>query len=163
MLAAFARYDAGRKIEVPAGAELLTEGTRSGRLFVLADGVLEVLRGDTQVAVVADSGAVFGEMSVLLDTPHTATVRAYLPSIVYAFDDAAAFLKSDPEIAFFIARLLAQRLNAATSYLVDLKQQYEGHGDHLGMVSDVLASLLHHQDQDDGFKPGSDRLPDPEM
>jgi len=119
------------------------------------------VRGDTQVALVADAGAVFGEMSVLLDTPHTATVRAYIPSEVYVFEDAAAYLKSDPEIAFFVARLLAQRLNAATSYLVDLKHQYEGHGDHLGMVSDVLASLLNQQDTE--FTPGSDRLPDPQM
>ena len=155
------RYDAGRRISVDAGAELLTEGTTSGRLYVLADGVLEVVRGDTQVALVADAGAVFGEMSVLLDTPHTATVRAYIPSEVYVFEDAAAYLKSDPEIAFFVARLLAQRLNAATSYLVDLKHQYEGHGDHLGMVSDVLASLLNQQDTE--FTPGSDRLPDPQM
>lgn len=157
------RYDNGRKLQVEAGTELLTEGTTSGHLYVLADGVLEVLRGDTQVALVADEGAVFGEMSVLLDTPHTATVRAYIPSVVYAFEDAAAYLKADPEIAFFIARLLAQRLNAATSYLVDLKQQYEGHGDHLGMVSDVLASLLNQQDNDPSFTPGSDRLPDPAM
>jgi CRP/FNR family cyclic AMP-dependent transcriptional regulator len=161
MLSVLSRYDDGRKTTVEAGTELLSEGTRSGRLYVLADGLLEVLRGDTQVAMVAEPGAIFGEMSVLLDTPHTATVRAYLPSTVYVFDDAAAFLKSDPEIGFFVARLLAQRLNAATTYLVDLKQQYEGHGDHLGMVSEVLASLLHQPDTD--FTPGSDRLPDPSM
>lgn len=158
MLSVLSRYDDGRKQQVEAGAELLTEGTRSGRLFVLADGVLEVVRGDTQVALVTEPGAIFGEMSVLLDTPHTASVRALMPSSVYVFDDAAAFLRADPEIAFFVARMLAQRLNAATSYLVDVKQQYEGHSDHLGMVGEVLESLLHQPDMD--FKPGSDRLPD---
>lgn len=164
MLSVFSRYDeGGQKVDVEAGTELLREGTTSGRLYVLADGVLEVMRGDTQVALVSDPGAVFGEMSVLLDAPHTATVRAFMPSTVYAFDDAAAFLKSDPQIAFFVARLLAQRLNAATSYLVDLKHQYEGHGDHLGMVHEVLASLLNQQDMSPDFRPGSDRLPDPSM
>ena len=161
MLSSFSRYDDGKRVQFEAGAELLTEGTTSGHLFVLADGVLEVMRGDTQVALVDEPGAVFGEMSILLDTPHTATVRAYLPSTVYVFDDAAAFLKSDPAVAFHVARLLAQRLNAATSYLVDLKHQYEGHGDHLGMVSDVLASLLNQQNEE--FTPGSDRLPDHAM
>lgn len=158
MLSVLSRYDDGRKQLVEAGAELLSEGTRSGRLYVLVDGVLEVVRGDTQVALVTEPGAIFGEMSVLLDTPHTASVRALMPSSVYVFEDAAAFLRSDPEIAFFVARMLAQRLNAATSYLVDVKQQYEGHGDHLGMVGEVLESLLHQPDMD--FKPGSDRLPD---
>ena len=161
MLSVLSRYDDGRKMTAAAGTALLTEGTRSGRLYVLVDGLIEVARGDTQVALVDEPGAMFGEMSVLLDTPHTASVRAFMDSVVYVFDDAAAFLKADPEIAFFVARLLAQRLNAATTYLVDIKQQYEGHGDHLGMVSDVLASLLHQPDTD--FTPGSDRQPDPAM
>ena len=100
-------------------------------------------------------------MSVLLNTPHTATVRALSPVTVYAYANAAGFLRSDPQIAFVIARLLAQRLNSATTYLVDLKRQYAGQGNHLGMVSDVLASLIHQQE--DEFTPGSDRLPDPAM
>ena len=50
-------------------------GRRPGRLFVLAAGTVEVLRGDTRVALISDAGAVFGEMSILLNTPHTATVR----------------------------------------------------------------------------------------
>jgi CRP-like cAMP-binding protein len=103
----------------------------------------------------------FGEMSVLLDVPHTATVRALSPVTARVAEDGVAFMKRHPEIAFFLARLLAQRLNAATTYLVDLKQQFEGHGDHLGMVGEVLDALIHNQ-QDD-FTPGSDREPDPRM
>ena len=56
--------------------------------------------------------------------------------------------------------MLAQRLNAATTYLVDLKRQYAGNGNHLAMVSDVLASLIHNQEPE--FTPGSDRQPDPQ-
>jgi CRP/FNR family cyclic AMP-dependent transcriptional regulator len=153
------RYDESRKVDLPAGAVLLSEGVRSGRLYVLSDGVVEVVRGDTRVAVVSEPGSFFGEMSVLLDVPHTATVRALSPATVYAFDDAEEFLRSDPEIALVVARLLAQRLNAATTYLVDLRHQYAGQGNHLGMVSEVLASLLHQSDSD--FKPGSDRHPTP--
>jgi CRP/FNR family cyclic AMP-dependent transcriptional regulator len=153
------RADPGRKTEVPAGTVLLTEGVTSGRLYVLAEGSVEVIRGDTQVAVVSEPGSFFGEMSVLLARPHTATVRALSPAILYAFDDAETFLRSDPEIALIVARMLAQRLNAATTYLVDLKRQYAGNGNHLGMVSEVLASLLHSQEPE--FTPGSDRQPDP--
>ena len=153
--------DPAKKREVPAGTVLLSEGHTSGHIYVLAEGRIEVVRGQTQVAVVSEPGAVFGEMSVLLDTPHTATVRALSQATVYAYADAAAFLKSDPEVAFAIARLLAQRLNLATTYLVDLKRQYAGSGNHLGMVSDVLASLVHQQEAE--FTPGSDRQPDPAM
>jgi CRP-like cAMP-binding protein len=98
-------------------------------------------------------------MSVLLDMPHTATVRALSQATVYAYPDAAGFMRSDPQITFVIARLLAQRLNSATTYLVDLKRQYAGQGNHLGMVSDVLASLIHQPGNE--FTPGSDRQPDP--
>ena len=153
--------DPTKKREVPAGEVLLSEGNTSGHLYILLEGRIEVLRGNTQVAVVSEPGSVFGEMSVLLNTPHTATVRALSPVTVYAYANAAGFLRSDPQIAFVIARLLAQRLNSATTYLVDLKRQYAGQGNHLGMVSDVLASLIHQQE--DEFTPGSDRLPDPAM
>jgi hypothetical protein len=45
-----------------------------------------------------------------------------------------------------------------TSYLADLKAQFHDRSDHLGMVDEVLASLMHHQD--DEVIPGSDRYPD---
>ena len=124
--------------EFPAGTVLLSEGDTSGRLYVLASGSVEVLRGDTQVTIISDPGAVFGEMSVLLNRPHTATVRALSPVGVFMFEDAQSFLKSNPEIAFLLAKLLAERLNGATTYLVDLKRQFEGHGNHLGMVGEIL-------------------------
>lgn len=70
---------ATRKV-LDTGTVLLTEGSTSGQLYVLSEGSVEVLRGDTQVAVIGEPGAVFGEMSVLLNRPHTATVRLYLRS-----------------------------------------------------------------------------------
>ena len=76
----------------------------------------------------------FEEMSVLLTRPHTATVRATSPVGVFVLEHAESFLKSHPEIAFFLGKLLAERLNAATTYLVDLKRQLEGQGNHFGMV-----------------------------
>jgi CRP/FNR family cyclic AMP-dependent transcriptional regulator len=111
--------------------------------------------------VIEEPGAVFGEMSVLLNRPHTATVRALTPITVYAFDDAERFLRSNPEIAFLIGRLLASRLNAATTYLVDLKRQFEGQSNHLCMVGDVLDALMHQQDED--FSLGPERETDPRL
>lgn len=140
------------------GTVILVEGESSGRLYVLKEGAIEVVRGDTVVAVVDAPGAFFGEMSGLLGKPHSATVRATSAAVVYAFEDSATFLRSHPEIAYSVARLLAQRLYAATTYLVDIKRQFEGHDNHFGMVDEVLESLLHHQQE---VTPGSDRQPDP--
>ncbi|MGB6924667.1 MAG: cyclic nucleotide-binding domain-containing protein [Methyloceanibacter sp.] len=149
------------RTEFPAETVLLSEGETSGQLYILAEGSVEVLRGDTQVAVVSEPGAVFGEMSVLLDRPHTATVRATSPIGVFVFEDAESFLKAHPEIAFFLSRLLAERLNAATTYLVDLKQQFEGHANHFGMVGEVLETLIHQQSED--FRLGPEDEADPRL
>jgi CRP-like cAMP-binding protein len=144
-----------------AGTVLIEEGGTSGRLFVLVEGRVEVLRGDTQVALVDEPGAIFGEMSVLLGVPHTATVRVASAARVHVFEDAAQFLRSHPAIGFHIAKLLAQRLNAATTYLVDLKRQFEDRRDHLGMVGDVLESLMHQPDG--GFTQAEERPDDPRL
>ncbi|WP_421724150.1 Crp/Fnr family transcriptional regulator [Bauldia sp.] len=143
------------------GTIIIDEGGASGRLIVLEEGVVEVLRGDTTIARIAEPGSIFGEMSVLLDRPYTATVRAATPVSARVTDDAARFMSENPTVALAIAKGLAQRLNAATTYLVDIKRQYQGQGDHLSMVSEVLDTLIHHQDDD--FTPGSDREPDPMM
>jgi len=143
------------------GSVLLSEGETSGRLYVLAEGSVEVLRGDTQVAVIGEAGSVFGEMSVLLNRPHTATVRAASPVGAFVFEDAESFLKSNPEIAFLVGKLLAARLNAATTYLVDLKRQFEGQGDHFGMVGEVLETLIHQQGEE--FTSGPESETDPRL
>ena len=141
------------------GSVLLAEGETSGLLFVLIEGEVEILKGTFQIATVADPGAIFGEISLLLGKPHMATVRAVSDCRLHVIEGGADFLKSNPEIAFELSTLLAQRLHGLTSYLVDLKRQYEHHDDHLGMVDDVLETLSHQQRST--FTPGSDR--DPEM
>ena len=152
--------DAVRR-EVSAGTLIIHERSTTGHLYVLIAGRLEVLRGDTVVASVTEPGAVVGEMSVLLDQPHTATVRAASNSSVYEFGDAASFLRDQPAVALLIARLLAQRLNVATTYLADIMHQYAGHGDHLSMVGEILQSMINLPPIT--VSPGSDRQSDPRM
>ena len=151
----------GIQRDVPAGTLVIREGGTTGHLFVLIQGRLEVIKGDTIVASITEPGAVVGEMSVLLDKPHTATVRAASDSTIYEFSDAAAFLRDQPEVALLIARLLAQRLNVATTYLADIMHQYAGHGDHLAMVGEILQSMINLPPAQ--VSPGSDRQSDPRM
>jgi CRP-like cAMP-binding protein len=140
------------------GTVLLPEGGRTGILYVLIEGDVEVLKGDFQVAMVSEPGSIFGEVSVLLGMPHMASVRALTACRVYRIPDAAAFLAANPDIALELARLLAQRLNGVTSYLADLKRQFEDQKSHLGMVDEVLETLLHQQRV--SLDLGSDRDPD---
>src|ERR1700712_1262293 len=151
----------GVERKVPEGTLVIHEGGKTGHLFVLLQGKLEVIKGDSIVAVLTEPGAMVGEMSVLLDQPHTATVRAASDSTVYEFSDAGSFLREQPAVALLIARLLAQRLNVATTYLADIMHQYAGHGDHLAMVGNILQSMINLPPIK--VSPGSDRQSDPRI
>jgi CRP/FNR family cyclic AMP-dependent transcriptional regulator len=126
------------------GDAIMEQDSPSGPLFVLVAGEVEILRDDVRVAKTSQPGAVFGEMSVLLGSAHTATVRALQPCRFAVIEDPRQFLNGSAEASFQVASLLAKRLDALNKYLVDVKQQYEGH-DHLGMVDEVLETLMHRQ------------------
>lgn len=146
------------KIRIDAGHVLLQEGETSGKLYFLVDGQVEILKGKHQIDIVSDPGAIFGEISVLLDIPHMATVRALSPCELYSVDSASDFLLNHQRVTYELSRMLAQRLHGVTNYLVDLKRQFEDQDNHLGMVDEVLESLSNQQLED--YSPGSDRDPE---
>lgn len=151
----------GRQSGLPKGALMIREGESTGRLYVLLEGRLEILKGETIVASIEEPGAVLGEMSVLLGQPHSATVRAASDSTIYEFSDGSSMLREQPAMAVLIAQLLAQRLNVATTYLADIKRQYAGQGNHLAMIGEILQSLINLPPTN--VSPGSDRQSDPRM
>jgi len=103
-------------------------------------------------------GTIVGEMSTLLDSPATATVRARRASTLLVADDAAALLLERPDVLLQVARALARRLDNLTGHLVDVKKQYGGDSGHLGMLDDVLSTLMH--DETPRVQPGSARMPE---
>ncbi|MEO8883754.1 MAG: cyclic nucleotide-binding domain-containing protein [Devosia sp.] len=136
-------YCAGQPaVHFESGETIIPEGARLGKLFILIDGQIEVVRKDTQVSHVDEPGSVLGEMSVLLDMPHSATVKALSDVEAYVIDDAMKFLESRSEVAIHIATLLARRLYYTTTYLVDLQQQVEGRRHDLDVVDQILGSLV---------------------
>jgi len=140
-------YCRGRKAETfKAGAVLIQEGGEEGKLFVLVEGQVEVLRKDTQVSYIEEPGSLFGEMSCLLGMPYSATVKALSPVKAYVIEEPIKFLGSQPEIALEVASLLARRLYYTTSYLVDLQQQAAGRREDLDIVDTILAQLVQSPD-----------------
>lgn len=124
------------------GETVIEQGEWSGELLVLVSGEVEILRDGVRVAKAAEEGVVFGEMSALLGGPATASVRALGPATFSVIEKPREFLMSEPELSLYVAELLARRLDSLNKYLIDVKQQYEGH-DHLAMVDEVLESLMH--------------------
>jgi CRP-like cAMP-binding protein len=125
-----------------AGNTLIDQGAPTSELLVLVSGQVEVLRDGVRVAKASEPGVVFGEMSALLGGNATATVRALSDAKVCVISEPRDFLMDHPEASLFVAELLAKRLDSLNRYLIDVQRQYEGH-DHIGMVDEVLDSLMH--------------------
>lgn len=140
------------------GEVLIAEGDAVVNLYELQEGTVEVVRGGATVAVVGEPGAMFGELSLLLDRPASASVRARTGAVVVEVDDARGRLATDPAFAVELARLLARRVDTMTGYLADLRRQYADHEGGLGMIDEVLASLSHSAPTE--IEPGSEREPD---
>ena len=92
------------------GETALSATSTTGRLLILKEGAVAVIKEGVEIARVTEPGAVFGELSVLLDQPHTADVRA-LEASQFHVADAATLLTSDPTAFLYVATVLAQRLD----------------------------------------------------
>ena len=101
-----------------AGETVLAAGYTTGQLLILRKGLVAVTK-----ARVTDPGAVFGEISALLDQPHSADVHA-LTSSQFHVADAAALLQ-DPAVLLYVAAILARRLDGANQTLVELMIQVD--------------------------------------
>src|SRR6516162_6134159 len=105
-----------------AGEAVIADGSRTGRLLVLKKGTVAIVKEGTEISKVAERGAVFGELSVLLDQPHAADVCA-LETSQFHLADANTLLMQSPIAVLYLATMLAHRLNGANHALIQLKQQ----------------------------------------
>ena len=103
------------------GDLVLAGGSTTGKLLIMKDGAVEVVRAGVRIAEIADVGAVFGDLAVLLDQPHSADVRALAPSTFYVAD-GRTILRVDPVATLYVAVVLAQRLETVDGLLVDARR-----------------------------------------
>jgi small-conductance mechanosensitive channel/CRP-like cAMP-binding protein len=106
----------------PAGSTVVRAGEAGDSMFIVAAGVLEVLRPGAQgVAAVRHNilspGDFFGEMSLLTGAPRAATVASLCPVVLYEVPHAllATLLTRRPALAEVLAQVVAdhQRRDAA--------------------------------------------------
>jgi CRP-like cAMP-binding protein len=121
-----------------AGETVFAEGTKTGRLMILKSGAVGIFKGDIEFAQVAEAGAVFGELSALLDQPHSADVRALEKSEFHAAD--AATLLQDPVALLYVTIVLARRIDAANQGLLQLKSLLEA-GESRGLIDKTLDGI----------------------
>ena len=109
---------------------VLAAGSKTGRLLILKQGAVVIVEEGIEIAKVTEPGAVFGEVSALLDTPHTADVRALEVSQFYVAD---ADLLQDKAALRHVAAILARRLVNANEAFIELKRHLE-----VGQPRDVV-------------------------
>ena len=109
------------------GETVLNAGSKTGLLLILKKGAVAIFKDDIEMAKVTEPGAVFGELSALLDQPHTADVRA-LETTQFDVANADALLVQNPVALLYVAAVLARRLDGANRTLIELKRQIQvGH------------------------------------
>lgn len=108
---------AGRR-QGDAGTEFLPAGVRGEKLYIVADGTVEVVRPSTQshaetVLAVLGPGDCFGEMSLLTDQTTSASVRARSTCSLFILTrpQLQRLLNGSPELARVFSQLLAERLS----------------------------------------------------
>jgi len=121
-----------------AGETIFAAGTKTGRLMILKSGAVSIMKGEIEFAQVSEPGAVFGELSALLDAPHSADVRT-LETSEFHIADAATLLK-DPVALLYVTVVLARRIDAANQGLLQLKIMLDA-GEPRGLIDKTLDGI----------------------
>ncbi len=111
--------------EIAAGAYIFREGDPAGELYMLITGAVEVSLAGQAVARITEGGSIFGEMSLLLGSPRTATVRTIAPSELLVIHDLNVLVDTQPALLVRIATQLATRLKDMDERFVQLRRALE--------------------------------------
>jgi CRP-like cAMP-binding protein len=124
-----------------SGDVVLAEGSSSGRLLFLKRGAVDVVMDEVDLTRVDQPGAVFGEIGLLLDTPHTANVLAVQSSSFYIVEDGQGFLQAEPLAALYVATVLAGRLDLVNHLVVEARQRAAATGQRRGLIGEMIERL----------------------
>ena len=105
--------------------ELFHKGDACTQVFAIVRGTLKALttsdEGDDVVFTLMGPGELVGEISFFADGPRTATVTAVTESDLLVIDrrEFAAFLRSHPEAALRLMKVLAERVKRVSEFVED--------------------------------------------
>jgi CRP-like cAMP-binding protein len=77
-----------RREDVQPGKTVVIEGEPGDRFYVVLSGMLEVTQAGRGTRTMLRPGDYFGEVSLAMDVPRTASVRAVTPATVASCDKA---------------------------------------------------------------------------
>ena len=107
-----------KKVKFSAGTTIIKEGEEGGPFYILLEGKCEVLKRDFPMTTLGKNGIIFGEMSMILEIPRTASVKAHSDveaiEVDISLDD---MLKKYPKTTKSMMRTLAKRVVHQTDVL----------------------------------------------
>jgi PAS domain S-box-containing protein len=111
-------------LDFHAGEFLCTEGDESKDLHILLSGRLALYKGDKKITEISEEGTPVGEISFLLQSRRTATVKALSPvkTVCIPQEKLETFLAEFPALMWRISEVLARRLDAGTQVWQALKE-----------------------------------------
>jgi len=123
LITTLAMIDDIEQTELAEGTEMMQEGSRGAKVYVLDEGSVRVMVEGNMLCDISEQGAVFGEMSALLSRNCTATVVVNEPSTFYVIDDLPTTVRKHPDISLQLCKMMADRLVQMNHELTRLKDR----------------------------------------
>ena len=103
---------------------IFKQGEKGKKAYLLLDGRVAIEVNSKKVAEISEM-EIFGEISLLLDKPRTASIKALKPSIVLPIDQKILeeLLKKSPPVVASLVKQLAYRLSQCDSEIENLKKK----------------------------------------
>jgi hypothetical protein len=137
------RFDHGTKARAYA---CLTAGSKSGRLLIHKTGAVAILKNSIEIARVEEPRTVLGEISALLEKPHTADVRALEDSQFHVADAVRSIigrlhpLHSRPWLIIQVTQCRCNNLDSAGSRTPSGQSRLSSIG--VGIIVQLMVSKL---------------------
>lgn len=116
------------RVAARQGDRRVLENEPAEAVFVLIEGMVEIVRGGTALMSVSAPGALIGGMPALPGKPCSATDPALGEATPCRVDDPGRFPAERPVLLLSAAQLPARRPDNATTCLSDLKVRTESRG-----------------------------------
>jgi len=131
-------------VEFVKGDIVMEEGKTGKCVYVLKEGAVSVATAGREICKINEPLTIFGEISILLETEHTATVTAEEDCVFHAIDDFVEFIKGQPESGLHVAKILCSRIANMNHTFIEIKNEIEElqADDNAGSVKGKLYDIL---------------------
>jgi len=112
----FELKDISSEREYKNGEEIITEGESGNEAFIIADGMVEILK-DSKIITTLEKGDYFGEMAIIENEPRSATAISKGNSLLLVLDGDSfrKMIVSNSNISFNLVKVLSNRIRELIS------------------------------------------------